>query len=348
ALAARVATARAGSLGRAGYLLLVLALVDAGLRVGLPWRQASRLGGAPPALEAGEGPVLDLLPLAPPAGDDPSSLLVARASCVDQAWHGRAIADECIRTDDAGRGEAQTWLQATLWDGQPDAQALAAAGFSAVVFRPDLFRAGDRQRLSAALLRLDPSPAVSTDGGQRAEVYALSAPAPAVATPLPPARPARAIGAAARPLALASTLQVVLIGAPGDGEATVTLHLPDGSTATAPLEAAQGASAGDDAPPRLARFSRSLPGALELQVDAGEAGTWRGPVHLVEEDEQLTFEARAGTLWPVATTPVLSPTAPVTTPRAAVRASLALLALLLAGAVILHAARRDRAWRLPP
>lgn len=173
--ASLVATAIAPRLGRWGYLLLAFALLDSFFRVGMPARQAALPVGHSTALNTGEGAVFSLVPAVVGAHDEGTREWLASLACLDQAQHGRAIAQDCIGTlaDEASAQSAS--LVGSLLAGQGLGEGFGALDYAAISIEPDLFREGDRARLTAALRRVDAQPRASADGGRFVEVYQLDA-----------------------------------------------------------------------------------------------------------------------------------------------------------------------------
>ncbi|RME24490.1 MAG: hypothetical protein D6798_11160, partial [Deltaproteobacteria bacterium] len=162
--------------GRRSWPLLAAALVDAFVIGGMPGRQGRVVLGTAGAYAHASGPVLELFPDQPGYAYELDAWSQAWA-CVAQAGHGRAIAQDCVATDQSrepGRLRARPVLDHLLrGDGDGARALLLADGFAAVALRPDLFDPRDLARMAPALAALDPNPARSTDAGARVEVYAL-------------------------------------------------------------------------------------------------------------------------------------------------------------------------------
>ena len=174
ALAGRVATELAPRAGRPALALFAFALVDLFLVERLPLRQHLQVGTTPSAYGAHEGPVLDLFPEELSRVYEFDAWAQAR-SCYHQLEHGRPIASDCVIT----RSEANPgWQKSRALNGlllagdAAGAEALLRGwDFETVALRPDFYRPGDRAKVQATLSTLDPTPAVSTDGGEHLVAY---------------------------------------------------------------------------------------------------------------------------------------------------------------------------------
>ncbi len=176
-VAARVLTELARTRGtRAASLLLLASLVDVFVGQRLPFRQRATTAETPSAYLAGTGPVLDLWPFS--ADGLPAwTLRTTNENCLAQVGHQRPIADHCIFVygTRSPRLDAGVVVSDALLRGDIDAAhaRLVQDGFTTLAWHPDVFAAGDRDRLRAALARLDPTPEVSTDGGDHVVAYAI-------------------------------------------------------------------------------------------------------------------------------------------------------------------------------
>jgi hypothetical protein len=188
-VAARVLTELARTRGtRAASLLLLASLVDVFVGQRLPFRQRATTAETPSAYLAGTGPVLDLWPFS--ADALPAwTLRTTNENCLVQVGHQRPIADHCIFVygTRSPRLDAGVVVSDALLRGDLDAAhaRLVQDGFTTLAWHPDVFAAGDRDRLRAALARLDPAPVVSTDGGDHVVAYAIPVRVPTPDAPLP-------------------------------------------------------------------------------------------------------------------------------------------------------------------
>ncbi|MCB9761483.1 MAG: hypothetical protein H6739_16690 [Alphaproteobacteria bacterium] len=173
-VAARVATALVDRVGWRAWPLLALVILDVFGWGGMPMRQRTALADAPSAYGAHRGPVLDLFPEYLGRQDELNPWFQALA-CLYQTEHGRPIADDCV-TPYASlnpRVARQRALVTALLAEEPVGEALAEEGFATVALHADLFTPGDRARLEEGLLRMDPTPAESRDGGERILAFAV-------------------------------------------------------------------------------------------------------------------------------------------------------------------------------
>jgi len=163
-VAALVCTRLAEGRPRATLVLLACALVDALVGTGLPGRAGTRLAAVPSAYAGAGGPVLDLFP--EPLDRTGTDHRFRALACYYQSGHGWPIAEDCVATNPAlnPRAELAREVLASGW---------VPEGFSAVALHADLFHPADRARAGARLSPLDPDPVVSTDGGERIQLYRL-------------------------------------------------------------------------------------------------------------------------------------------------------------------------------
>ena len=185
-LAAVVATHLARRRSGLARWLLVAALVDAFVVVGLPVRQHTRLATAPSAYLQVDGPLLELLP----EGQNPNGELdnwFNATTCLYQTTHHRAISDDCVMVpiEENPRWVRSRWVVANLLSGNLDAvhARMVREGFGGLVLHPDLLFSGDRARLETALAAFDSSPARSTDGGEHVAIYRIGDPPAALDAP---------------------------------------------------------------------------------------------------------------------------------------------------------------------
>jgi hypothetical protein len=161
--------------------LLVFAVVDVWVTVGMPHRGQEVRRGAPEVYEMvpPDRAVLDLMPEFLPLQSD-LALYTNNLGCAHQASHRRALASRCLGTT-VGTGPRAViggWLSDAVLAEAPDGAAivseLQAMGFGAVVMHPDLFSRGDRLALAQGLeATLGPPAVISTDGGEHLVMYAL-------------------------------------------------------------------------------------------------------------------------------------------------------------------------------
>ena len=161
--------------------LLLMALVDVVVTVGMPQRGQEVRRGSPEVYErvSPERAVLDLMPDFLPLQSD-MALYVNNLGCAHQASHRRALASRCLGTTigTGPRAVVGGWLSDAVLseevDGAAISRTLESLGFGAVVMHPDLYSRGDRDALAMGLqAALGPPAIVSTDGGEHLVMYAL-------------------------------------------------------------------------------------------------------------------------------------------------------------------------------
>lgn len=303
-LAALAGTALEERVGARARLLVLLAIVEALVLVGMPRRQRTLSTAAPSAYALAEGPVLDLYPEALARGGDLESWFTG-LSCLHQVRHRRPIADDCVATpvDAAPRHQLGRWLVARLLSGQ-GAQAgahLGEMGFGAVAMHVDLFTPGDQRRLWAGMAAWGQGPAESVDGGERIVVFPVPRPDaggdPRVAYAARESSGATAIGdpeAAVLPQARSLRIELVIPAA----RPTVRYALrwtPPGERARL-VEIQNRGAAPDDLPGDqvwVAEIVGGLPGAFQAELVVTEAGVetvaWAGPVRLATVDDRIVL-----------------------------------------------------------
>jgi len=318
-IAARMGTHLEDRLGPRVRILLLIALIEPFVTVRLLDRQAARRASVPPLYATAGGPLLDLYPDSSAAADDREHLLT-RLSCFYQTEHGLPIAEDCIGTVATAnpRYRLGRWLTAELMSGRAEAAAerLAAMGFAAVVFHPDLFMPGDRARLSSALEEIDPEPEDSIAGASHLRLFRVPDPAPTPDVGLFPnaLEPATAIGVD-EPRAEVRTLRLQVQVEQPDEYRDVgfygLLTTPDGETLT--LRARNDGAGLQDMPgdDTWVGDGGPVPGAFSLDListsEAGDQTIWSGPVSLQVEEDQLTFRLEDdGTVHPLAAAPAFA------------------------------------------
>ena len=185
ALVAGVVGARV--LARAGEVVprfaaaaLGLAVLDAVVGTGLPWRLGAPPAAIPSAYDAApEGlAVLDLYGRPADRSGGEMELWARALSCYYQTGHRRPILEVCLGTGvESPRELTDRWLARQLLGGDVAATAagdLGALGVGAVAVHADFYRPGDLAALETALEQLlGPPVAESADGGERVVLYAV-------------------------------------------------------------------------------------------------------------------------------------------------------------------------------
>ena len=178
--AARTLGALAPRAPRLAAGALILAVADAILGPGLPWRLAAPIGEVPSAYAAiAPGAVLDLW--AEPADRSSGELEMwsRNLTCWYAGVHGHATPEVCIGTGvKSPREVLGAWLTHRLLAGNATnvPATLSAMGFSGVALHVDLFRPADADILQQALTSALGVPlATSTDGGETVVAYAVPA-----------------------------------------------------------------------------------------------------------------------------------------------------------------------------
>lgn len=173
-LAARVASDLA--VGKRVWMLVLMLVIDVGVVVGLPWRQSSMLRGPIPALAAGTGPMLELLPVSSHESGDLDAWLAALA-CEAQTHHQQPIADDCVTVPvyQNPRFRQSERVVSALLAGRANAVArlLRQQGYSFVVLHADLFSAPTRARLLASLGQFPQEPEIIYWAGEQVWVFGV-------------------------------------------------------------------------------------------------------------------------------------------------------------------------------
>ena len=307
-VAALVASRIAGRVGRWGWLLIVLALLDVFALPGLASRQRSQVGQSPSAYQQAAGPVFDLFPEGQWIFGERDMWNTATA-CLYQVDHGQPIAEDCVST--SGEHHPRNAIaRALVWrllegDGAGAAGWMSGAGFEAIAFHPDLFRPGDRARLEPGLRAMDPDPTESTDGGEHIQIFQV----PAQGADEAPVA-ARSLGLAAQGQA-GSGLRLALL-VPPDEARTFHLRIHAGDELIEGDLGGGGANGGRSFVVQKATLSTALPAEIELELfpSGEEGGGWSGPVHIRGDGDTLTFRLLDGQIVPVTAGPIVSTPAP--------------------------------------
>ena len=165
-VAAKVASTLAARWGRLGWLVLIVVVAEAFIRIGTPYRQEFRYIEAPTVLTERAGGVLDLFPVTENRGENHDRWL-SNFACVEQLAHGQPIADDCVHTKPRRlRHDLNIWLQDRLLREQMEGveATLAALGFKTVVLRPDLFTTQHASLMEAEMKSIDTNPTVVREG----------------------------------------------------------------------------------------------------------------------------------------------------------------------------------------
>jgi hypothetical protein len=272
-LAARAATVLADRGIRPVRWLLVAALVDAFVVVGLPMRQVARPAAVPEIYAQAEGAVLDLYPEAVDANGEMDRWLSAIA-CVYQGEHGKPIPDHCANVPEGSnlRVQLSRWLSARLLSGDAAgaAEGLASLRIREVALHPDLFQVSLRNALEEALSGIATRVGESS-GGERVVLYRL---------------PGSAVEAAQSVGDLGGSLHLELL-LPGEAATGVSRVLQGGRVLS---EAPLGEGSGLPLPHASGEgWFRSIHTAdfplgedLEVQVLVGGQNHWSGSIRLRE------------------------------------------------------------------
>lgn len=169
---------------------LVLALLDAVVGPGLPWRVTAPIAGLPSGyLATPEGrAVLDLWAQPADRSSGEMEMWARNLTCYYAGQHGRPTPEVCIGTGVRSPREIlDAWVtqRALAGDrGEEIATTLADLGYGGVVVHADVYRPGDVASLDDALAAaLGPAAADTTDGGEHIVVFTVPEPA----TPAAPA-----------------------------------------------------------------------------------------------------------------------------------------------------------------
>lgn len=168
---------------------LALALVDAVIGPGLPWRLTAPVAGVPSAYDAAPAgkAVLDLWAQPADGSSGEIEMWARNLSCYYAARHGHPTPEVCIGTGVRSPREVldaflSSRLLATATPGTDSrcraaVQTLADMGIGAVALHTDLYRPADAAYLRGALTALMGEPATSSDGGEHVELYTVPGPA---------------------------------------------------------------------------------------------------------------------------------------------------------------------------
>ena len=174
-VAAKVASTLAARWGRLGWLVLLVVVAEAFIRIGTPYRQEFRYIEAPTTLANRAGGVLDLFPVTQNRGENHDRWL-SNFACVEQLAHGQPIAEDCVHTKPRRlRHDLNIWLQDRLLREQMEGveATLAALGFKNVVLRPDLFTTQHASLMEAEMKSIDNQPTVVREKGVHALLFSL-------------------------------------------------------------------------------------------------------------------------------------------------------------------------------
>jgi hypothetical protein len=145
--------------------------VDLFVGIQQPFRQREQWAAVPSVYGNGPGIVLDLLPEVGGEGNDLGRHFRALI-CYYQTGHGRVLPERCLGVEPGSspREVLGNKVIDALLRGE-DLPELPEV--STLVWHPDLFRPGDRERLRVALEKIDSIPTSSTDGGEFLIAYRL-------------------------------------------------------------------------------------------------------------------------------------------------------------------------------
>jgi len=175
-LASVVATRMAPRWGRWGWAVLLIAIIEAFVRIGTPYRQEVRFIESPAKLTNHEGGVLELLPITENRGNNWDRWL-ANFSCLEQLNHNQPIAEDCVHTKPRKiRQQLNVWLQDRLLreDMEGAEATLAALNFRTVMLKPDLFTTRHASRMEVELKKIDAHPDVLNEKGIHAIVFTVT------------------------------------------------------------------------------------------------------------------------------------------------------------------------------
>ena len=174
-LAALVATRMAPRWGRWGWAVLLIAVIEAFVRIGTPYRQEMRFIEAPAKLTNHDGGVLELLPITENRGSNWDRWM-SNFSCLEQLNHQQPIAEDCVHTKPRKiRHQLNVWLQDRLLreDMEGAEATLAALNFRTVMLKPDLFTTQHAARMEQELKKIDAHPDVVHEKGVHAVLFTI-------------------------------------------------------------------------------------------------------------------------------------------------------------------------------
>lgn len=165
--------------------VLGLAVVDALVGTGLPFRQREAIGTVPSAYEAAppDRAVLDLWGMPFDRSRGEMEMWARNLSCFYQAGHHRPILEVCIGTRvNSPREAVDAWWTSGLFSSAAEdveevrhrilVEHLATLGVGAVAVHADFYRPADVSRLLVLMERALGSPAAeSLDGGERVVLF---------------------------------------------------------------------------------------------------------------------------------------------------------------------------------
>lgn len=167
---------------------LVLALLDAVVGPGLPWRMAAPIAGLPSgylALPEGRA-VLDLWAQPADRSSGEMEMWSRNLTCYYAGQHGRPTPEVCIGTGVRSPREIlDAWVTQRALAGdhaEEIATTLADLGYGGVVVHADVYRPGDVTSLDDGLAAaLGPAAADTADGGEHIVVFTVAEPETPVA-----------------------------------------------------------------------------------------------------------------------------------------------------------------------
>jgi hypothetical protein len=176
-LGAVVLTRFAGGNRRLAALVLLGAVGHSFFAVRHADRQRFHLAEVPTAYLSVEGPVLDLFPEGSDlAGEE--EMWFSALACGYQVEHGLPLAENCVSTvpQDNPRNVIGRVVRAQLLAGREALvrEMLSSIGFAAIALHPDLFSAGDADRIRTALEVFGAPLADTTDGGEHIVMIPVS------------------------------------------------------------------------------------------------------------------------------------------------------------------------------
>ncbi len=300
-LAALAGTALEQRLGPKSRVLVLLALVEAVVLVGMPARQGHLSTVTSSAYAVVDGPILDLFPEGLDSGGELESWTTGLA-CLAQLQHRRPISDDCVATpvDNGPRYQLGRWLTARLLSGEGEqaGQALATLGFAGVAVHADLFSRGDLRRMWPGLAGWDPRPVEGRDGGERLIVFRVPTDTGGLskeaAWALREDLVASAIGSGPGKGASSLRVEVVIPAARQERSYHVLVKQPDAPARTLVIQ--NTGSAPDDLPGDrvwVGWLDQPLTGPVELELvveeDDVDHVAWSGPVQLQGGNERVVF-----------------------------------------------------------
>ncbi len=317
-LSARVATEIAPRWGRLGGLVLLVAIVEAMILVGLPHRQVVRYAGAEPEAIAGAGgPVLNLFPDSV-VQSDRMDLWLGSLVCMDQARHRQPVAQDCVATASGNvANRLRGWVTARLFEGDVArvSSTLQDLGFAAVALHEGVYAPGDRSRLVWALREMDPDPKTSGQSGDAIRLFevpadARPASASAVLAGMTDAPAKSIVGSGQSLLVQLNTVRFGVVTDRSGSSHVLSVRVEDAKGARSELPITDdGVVAGDHPQDSVAwgRLTTTSPGRMRVQLIArgpqGEQVLWRGAVLPTVKDDSFVWRVTHGVAHPIAAMP---------------------------------------------